>query len=324
MTIAAASPESTISCDANTFRENFNRRPFEIQHSLAGNPLFEIPRLIELAKTTADRKNPHRPFGDAYCLIGTPEPGQKTLDSNRVVTSIAEAMSQIENSQAWIVLAHIEREAEYREVFENYICDLLELTGAELLRKIKWFQAIAFVTSPGRATNYHLDRECAWLLQLKGDKEIHLFDKSDKEIVPDEELEEFWASDNGSSVYKPQYESRAMVFNMKPGTGVHIPVNCPHWLRNGNEVSVSINLNFAFHDHLWGNIYKANYHLRKRGIQPSTPGNNSATDLLKSVTYTTAQKINFLRKGKQEIPPEAREQFDRVAQRMAQRSAQRA
>ena len=86
-------------------------------------------------------------------------------------------MRQIENSQAGVTLEHVERENGYREVLERCICDLLELSGKEVMRQVKWFDAILFVTSPHRVTHYHVDRECAWLVQLHGDKDIHLFDK---------------------------------------------------------------------------------------------------------------------------------------------------
>ena len=40
--------------DAQNFRENFNRASFEFAHHLAGHPLFELPRLLELAKGLPD------------------------------------------------------------------------------------------------------------------------------------------------------------------------------------------------------------------------------------------------------------------------------
>ena len=74
--------------------------------------------------------------------------------------------------------------------------------------------------------------------------------------------------DNLSATYKPEYESRALVFHLQPGTGVHSPVNTPHWLQNGNNVSVSLNINFQFHESEWENLFKANYYLRKAGFRP--------------------------------------------------------
>jgi hypothetical protein len=311
--------ESSIQCDPQQFSANFNRVPFEVRHSLAGNPLFDVDRIIELAQLVEARRNPHRSFGDAYSNMGEVGPGMKAVEGHRPDMPTSEILRNIENSKAWVTLWHVEREEGYREVLQQCICDLLELSGREVINKIKWFDAILFITSPNRVTHYHVDRECAWLVQLHGDKEIHLFDKRDKEIVPDEELERFWNVDNGAGTYKPQFEDRAMVFRMRPGTGVHIPVNCPHWLKNGSEVSVSMNVNFQFRDEVWGNIFKANYYLRRFGVKPATPGLHPVRDRIKSRAYTAVQQINHLRKGKQAVPPEAHADYLRIRQLLAAR-----
>jgi hypothetical protein len=306
--------ERSIMCDEQFFSTNFNRLPFEVTHNLADNPLFDLDRLIELTQRVESRRTPHRPYGDIYSNIGDVEPGLKAIDGVRPAIPASELLRRVEDSQAWVTLEHVEREDGYREVLQSCICDLLELTGREVMQKIKWFDAILFITSPHRVTHYHVDRECAWLVQLHGDKEIHLFDKRDKEIVPDEELERFWTVDNGAGTYKPQFEDRAMVFTMRPGTGVHIPVNCPHWLRNGKDVSVSMNVNFQFRDEVWGNIYKANHYLRRMGLKPSSPGTHPMRDRLKSLMYTSIQNVNHRRKGRHDIPAEAIADIRRIRQ----------
>jgi mannose-6-phosphate isomerase-like protein (cupin superfamily) len=261
----------TIFCDRDVFQRNLNKLPFEVTHRLAGSPLFDLPRLVELAQEVASRKDHHRPFGDAYCLIGTPDPGQKALEGSTPITAVDETIRQIQHANGWIMLNHIERNPDYQGILESSICDVLELGGRELKNKIKWFEAIIFITSPGRATSYHVDRECAWLVQLRGEKEIHLFNRADKEVVPHEELERFWYVDNGAGTYKPQYESRAMVFQLKPGNGVHIPVNTPHWLKNGSDISISMNVNFVFHDRFLGK------HLQSESSSPQTRVQPAAT-----------------------------------------------
>lgn len=311
--------ERMITCDSDLFRRNLNRLPFEVTHRLSGNPLFELPRLVELAREVSSRRDHHRPAGDAYCLIGTPEPGQKALEGSKPIAAVDETIRQIEHANGWIMLNHVERNPEYQGILESSICDILELGGRELKRKIKWFEAIIFITSPGRATSYHVDRECAWLVQLHGEKEIHLFNRADKDVVPHQELEQFWAVDNNAGTYKPEYEDRAMVYHLKPGGGVHIPVNTPHWLRNGANVSVSMNVNFVFHDHMWGNIYKLNHHLRKHGFAPRPPGESALLDAAKSVTYTSVQRTRMMLRHKPYIPAQAREQTRRIFRLMEDR-----
>ena len=309
-----ATSEHIIECASDIFTRNLNRLPYEFTHSLAGNPLFELPRLVELAEHVATRNNPHLPGGDVYFNEGLIEAGEKPLRPDEPRTAAVDLIREIETRQAWIILKHVEREAGYREVLENCIRNILELSGRDLLRKIKWFEAILFITSPNRVTEYHLDREVSWILQIQGDKEIHLFDRADKDIVPDEELEKYWTADNRAACYKPQYESRAMVYHMSPGTGVHIPINTPHWLRNKNNVSVTLNVNFQFHDQYWANLYKANYYLRRAGITPNSPGAHPVADRLKSLAFTAVKRVQQSMKGRPHIPPEAREQNKRIAQ----------
>lgn len=40
--------------EASLFRENFNRASFQFAHHLAGHPLFELPRLLELSRGLPD------------------------------------------------------------------------------------------------------------------------------------------------------------------------------------------------------------------------------------------------------------------------------
>src|SRR5438270_332982 len=84
--------------------------------------------------------------------------------------------------------------------------------------------SIIFITSPLRVSSYHIDRECNFLLQIRGAKTIHVFDQNDREVLSEQELESFWTVDNNAAVYKPQLQNRANSYLLQPGCGVHIPV----------------------------------------------------------------------------------------------------
>ena len=319
-----------IECDVETFSRTLNVLPYEIGHTLAGHPLFQLPALVELAQKVAARKSPHMSGGDAYFNDGVVEAGSRPeyFDTSEGRTDeerarVAAMVRRIEDAEAWIILKHVEREEGYREVMEAAVCDTLQLAGdagRELFKKIKWFEAIVFITSPNRVTEYHIDRECSWIFQIRGDKAIHLFDRADKDVVPEEELERFYTVDNKASEYKPQFEDRALVYSMVPGTGVHIPVNTPHWLKNGNNVSITLNVNFQFKDAEISNLYKANYYLRKLGLKPAIPGRNTVGDRVKALAFTAALGVKRrLKKGDGVVPPEAREQKKRIAGLVAAR-----
>ena len=307
-----AARKRIVDCHPEEFRRNFNRLPHEVRHTLGSQPLFQLPALAELAFRVSERKNPHHPKGDIFVDQGNVDSPLETLRASRKL-DVAEIVKDIEAGKTWIILKHIEREPGYRDVFENCICDILELAGKNIVKSIKWFEAILFITSPNRVTEYHIDRECSWLLQLQGNKDIHFFDRADKDVLPDDELERYWVVDNLASVYKPQYESRAMVFHMQPGTGVHSPVNTPHWLQNGNNVSVSLNINFQFHEYAWENLFKANYYLRRAGMRPAPPGRYPLSDRIKSRAYTVVQGMRRTVKGLPNIPSnEARQHYHRI------------
>jgi hypothetical protein len=311
-------PENIIQYDPVMFRDNFNRLPHEVRHSLAEHPLFQLPALAQLAQRIAVRKNPHYAKGDVYIDRGAGSNKQLNLH-DEAKADVGQLVEEIEKGQTWIILKHIEREPGYREVFESSICNILDLAGREILKKIKWFEATLFITSPNRVTEYHIDRECSWLLQIQGKKDIHFFDREDKDVLPDDELERYWAVDNLSAVYKPQYESRAIVYHLQPGTGVHSPVNTPHWLQNGNNVSVSLNINFQFEAAAWENLYKANYYLRRAGITPAPPGKNPGADRIKSRAYAAVQSMRRSVKASRNLHPETLQYRQRIVEMLASR-----
>jgi hypothetical protein len=316
----ANSPESVVRCSPEVFRKNFNRLPHEIEHGLAAHPLFQIPALAELAQQVAVRKDPHHRMGDAYIHQGAPDPNTQSDVCEPASADIADLVKRIETGQMWVILKHIEREPGYREVFESCLCDLLELAGKEIVKKIKWFEAILFITSPNRVTKYHIDRECSWLLQIQGNKDIHFFDRADKDVLPDEELERYWVARHETSAYKPEFESHAMVYRMRPGTGVHSPVNTPHWLQNGDNVSVSLSINFQWHEHAWENLYRANHYLRRVGVTPASPGIYPMRDRIKRGAYTAVQAVRRGVKGEPSVRrTEARRDYFRIVKLLESR-----
>jgi hypothetical protein len=148
------------------------------------------------------------------------------------------------------------------------------------------------MNSPNRVSSYHIDRECNCLLQIRGSKTVHVFDRDDREVLSETEIERFWTVDNNAAVYKPHLEDRARVFELTPGSAVHIPVNAPHWVRNGPEVSVSLSINFHYKDALLADVYRANYWLRRMGLRPAEPRSSAERDALKSTLYGSARMLS--------------------------------
>src|ERR1700736_4557958 len=270
--------------DANSdFRDEFDKRSFAFRHRLANHPAFALERLIDLARET----QLGRP-GDLYYHAGTKDLNQRWDNTPKPEFSAADAIQRIENCGAWIVLKRADKNPEYEALLRECMAELQELTGLNLDRVMKVQEVILFITSPERITTYHIDRECSLLLQIRGDKQISIFDRNDREVLPEEEIERFWSVDHNAPRYKPELQHHAAVYEMTPGVGVHIPVNAPHWVQNGAGISISLNVNFQYHDTARANLYRLNFLLRKMGVRPSPPGISPIKDKVKSVAATPA------------------------------------
>jgi hypothetical protein len=283
---AAVNQESArvFECDTIEFRELFDRRSFEFSHYLSGHPLFEIPRLIELSKKLSET-------GGVYYDAGDIDVGQRWVDCPSGSLSVDETIRRIRDAGAWIILRRAEEDPEYRVILDDCMSEIRGLLGRDLSTEMKVQNAIIFITSPNRVSTYHIDRECNWILQIHGEKDISIFDKNDREVLPEEEIERFWTVDNNAAIYKNQYQNRATVYRLAPGRAVHVPVNAPHWVKNDNNISVTLSVNFQFRDSFRADLYRTNYYLRKMGLSPTPPGNSPLRDHLKRTAYSGARSL---------------------------------
>ncbi len=290
---ASIDAETWIDADKAEFRRNFNRQSFELRHRLSQHPLLQLPSLMQLAERTV-RQRP----ADLYFDMGTIEIGQRWDSVPTKTFSATAALEQIHKSKAWFIFRAAQRDPEYASLLHHGLSEFKALIGPTIDSQIRQEDIIIFVTSPNRVTSYHIDRECNFLLQIQGTKTLYVFDREDREILPEEEIERFWAVDNNAAVYKPQFQNRARTYKFSPGLGVHIPVNCPHWLQNDDNVSVSLSINFQFRDSTRADIYRANYFIRQLGFKPSPPGLDPRKDRLKATMINAATGARRLAMGK--------------------------
>jgi hypothetical protein len=282
---------------SDDFPQKFNRKPFLFHHNLAEHPLFTIPRLLELAKETA--RTHHQ---DLYYDAGKDVAIGTRWDAMGTPPPLEDAMERIEHCGAWIAIHQAQQDPEYAALFDQCMSELSTLSGVDFKKVMRVQDALIFITSPNRVTTYHIDRECNFLLQIHGSKTIHLFDRADNEVLPEQEIERFWAVDNNAPIYKPELQDRATSYQLVPGNGVHIPVNWPHWLKNDGNISVSLSVNFTWQDNERGHIYRANHYMRKLlkrfNYEPRPPFESAISDAVKNtvmaLTYNPARSAKRL------------------------------
>ncbi len=269
--------------DPGELQQKFNQRSFEIAHHLSSHPLLQLPELMELAERTL-RTRP----GDLHYDAGSIRVEQRWDEIPTAPFSPQVALERIENCGAWVLFRSVQRDAEYRVLLDRGLAEIKSYLGPAIDSQIFVEDILIFVASPKRVTTYHIDRECNFLLHIRGTKTIHIFDREDREVLPEEELERFWSVDFNAATYKPQLQHRASSYKLAPGVGVHIPVNCPHWIQNDDNVSISLSLNFQLKEHLRANVYRANFLLRQLGLHPTPPGVAPVLDAVKAYSVLPA------------------------------------
>ncbi len=271
---AAFSQSRLLKIDQESFRANFNRRSFYVRHHLSGHPLFSLPNLVKLANRLPRE----------FVKYGSGEVPVEAGLYNRTRTGLSaeETIWRIEHCRSWMVIKFIEHDPEYRDLL-NRCLDEVQLFSDPVDPGMNKREGFIFISSPSSLTPYHMDPEYNFLLQLRGSKQLYVFDSSDRAVLSEQEIEEFLASDSENNLtYKEANRNKAELFELTPGKGLHIPVTAPHWVQNGNEVSVSFSITFqtraSNHRTL---VYKANSRLRKWGLNPSPYGRSRLSDAVK-------------------------------------------
>jgi hypothetical protein len=271
-----------LDLDPQTFRTQFPQRPFVIRHNLAHHPLFAVPRLLELAKTLPESCVEYNEGRISADMGGRLSP--------RNGLSAEETIRRIEEAHSWMVLKFVENDPEYRALLDACLDQVREFSEA-VVPGMCQREAFIFLTSPESVTPFHVDPEHNFLLQIRGRKQVSIFDADDTAIVTEADIERGLLGKNRNLVYKPEFESRGKVFDLTPGTALHFPIAAPHWVKNGNEVSISFSITFRSRDSQRRAVVREfNSVLRERGFQPRPVGSSTIGDAVKYFSYRAARR----------------------------------
>ena len=133
-------PERLYSVERAKFAENFNRRPFMLDHSLSGHPAFTMDRLHSLLERSLPIPN------KVYWNAGKKRIDQRWDDRPGRDFSIDEAFRRIRETDAWIIIFGADRDPEIHELLEKGLAEVQEMTGIPLNKEAKSRQSIIFIT----------------------------------------------------------------------------------------------------------------------------------------------------------------------------------
>ncbi|MFK7913141.1 MAG: cupin-like domain-containing protein [Pseudomonadales bacterium] len=156
---------------------------------------------------------------------------------------LQQALEQLEHANTYILVNRPELDPAIAEIYAELTAEL-EVIAKHTNTRAQQATMFLFIASPHAVTPFHIDRYSAFLYQLHGRKDVHAWNPWGHDKLTNQQLEAF---SNGSLKRTPVVEdlSGSIINTIGPGEGVHIPLLSPHWVKNGDQVSISVSLHFT-------------------------------------------------------------------------------
>lgn len=248
---------------------------FSIRHTLANHPALSLERLVDVAREL--------PRDRVEYNLGAVDIGMRPEKVPLNGLTPEETVRRIEDNKSWIVLKYVEELPEYRDLLEQCLADIEEHTK-RALRGIHAKQAFIFISSPGSVTPYHIDQEHNFLLQIRGQKTMHVWDPDDRVAMPEEAVEAtvFGQNAHRNLPWQESFRERGEAYTLTPGDGVYVPVHSPHWVKNGDAVSISLSITYrSSWSRRYVGLFAINAKLRSLGWRPAAVGKHRVIDAIK-------------------------------------------
>jgi Cupin-like domain len=288
-----AAEHRLLSLDDDLFTAYFDRYPFKMTHNLVGHPLLQLPRLIELARSLG---HPILYFRGDHAInqVDADSSARRTFIDRKLARpelSPVETLAQIESCRAWMQLRDVGADPEYAELL-GQIIEEFRGPSERVASGLSAPRADIFVSSPGSTTPFHLDEEHNFLLQIRGSKKLSVADGFNPAVLDRERLRAYFRGSGELTPYSEHLEEHSVHVELRPGEGVHIPPCHPHWVQNGDAVSISLGV-------LWfsdvtarrRHLYRVNEWLERMGLHPSSPGDNPASDSIKAFPLLAKRRL---------------------------------
>lgn len=261
---------------------NFPNRHFRLEHNLNTHPLFELDRLLRLARDL--------PPSYIECYSGSAAISQNPSRTPTTGMSVDRTLQSIEVSNGWVALKYVEFDPDYYELLVDCVKEILPYSELRQSGSHQ-LEGYVFVSSPGSVTPFHFDDEHNFLLQLRGWKDLHTWSLDGPGAVSHLDLERTYVGGHRNIPLRPEIHPHEQIYTLQPGQGLHIPVHSPHWVKNGDQTSVSFSVTFRTRRLTReATVHWVNSKLRSRGFSPTPFGVKPLLDVAK---YWGARIVRF-------------------------------
>ena len=258
--------DDMVYIDPDQFANKVDVTPFSIQHQLQSHPLFQLESLVELSKRLPKEQREYVFAKQEFGTHDNLEQYKHAADNDELSTE--DLINAIETQNVVIVLRNVESDHLYGE-FVNHCLDSLAGTVEPVTGPISGRESFIFVSPPNAYTPYHWDPEQNFFMQVRGKKQMAIYDVADRELLPEEALERYYTQGQVITKCPEELFENYELFEMNPGDGVYVPVTAPHWVKTLDEVSVSVSINFRSPSSIRrARVFRMNRMMRKMGLRP--------------------------------------------------------
>jgi len=266
---ASRPPGPLLDIDGAAFASAFARRPCAVDHHLVDHPLLTLDAIAELAdalpETAVER---HRADLPLVMPGGAPSLGGRPSDTVRGIAT----------NDCWMVLWNIEQAPAWHRLLDECLDEVAEHVGRRdggMMQR----EGFLFLSAPGAVTPAHFDPEHNLLLQIRGTKEMNVGRFGD----PADQQRELDRYHDGGHRNLSAVPADAETFVLSPGRGVYVHPFAPHWVQNGDAVSISLSITFRTRrSEAAERAHGLNARLRRLGLHPRPAGQDPRLDRAKA------------------------------------------
>lgn len=260
---------------------SLDKTPFVFKHNLTKHPALTLENLCKvLARLPKDQVMYSQGLNDLNINF------DRAHIDNKSALTIEETIENIKNSDSYIMVRSLEKDPSFQELYKELIEDVnIVMRSKKVGKKAIEPKLYLFIASPNAFTPFHIDRYSTFLFQIRGSKEVAVFDQFNDKVVCPKIRANFADYGKTRPIWSEEIEPYAKKYNFKPEEALHIPFISGHYIKNGPEdVSISLSIIFRTDEsQMWLDALSVNNRLREKlKLSVTNVGHNPSKDKIKA------------------------------------------
>jgi hypothetical protein len=255
--------------------QKFGKEPILLTHNLHQNALLSEESLGQIIDTYNQRN--HRYLLAHMGPLGSPKESWREFRIGSMTGR--QLIERIRHERLWISLHDINHvSADFQRLLDSIFDEMHERVPGSP----RTFQrtCAVLISSPGAQVFYHFDTSGQTLWQIQGTKTVRLYPCREP-FLTQERIDMVTAfresfRDESNQPWRPEFDREAIDFRgngdltLYPGEMVYWPLNMPHRVENGDQMSISLTTEF-YTDEIKRHVRAstANGILRTFGFEPA-------------------------------------------------------